>query len=114
MDCLSIGQRIHDRRVELGLSVDELAAKIGKDRATVYRYERDEIDLPFSIIQFLCGALGTTASFLCGERIGLQSEIDQLFDQLNETGKAAAVAAVNGIFDQPQFRNTPRRTTWTY
>ena len=41
---MSIGQRIKERRIELGLSVDELAKRLGKNRATVYRYESDDIN----------------------------------------------------------------------
>lgn len=36
---MTIGDRIRARRQELGFSVDELATRLGKNRATVYRYE---------------------------------------------------------------------------
>ena len=35
---MTTGEKIRARRKELGLSVDELAAKVGKNRATIYRY----------------------------------------------------------------------------
>ncbi len=41
---MTIGERIKNRRVELGLSVEELARLLGKNRATIYRYESDEIE----------------------------------------------------------------------
>jgi len=54
----TIGSRIRDRRKELGLTVDDLAARLGKNRATVYRYEGDEIEnFPISIIVPLAQAL---------------------------------------------------------
>ncbi len=34
---MSVGERIKQRRQELGLSVDEVAQKLGKNRATIYR-----------------------------------------------------------------------------
>jgi repressor LexA len=37
---LTIGERIRRRRKQLGLSVDDIAKKLGKDRATIYRYEK--------------------------------------------------------------------------
>ena len=40
---MTIGQRIKNRRLYLGLSVDEVALKLGKNRATIYRYEKDDI-----------------------------------------------------------------------
>ena len=67
MIILNIGQRIKQRRVELGLSVDDIAEKIGKNRATVYRYESSEIeDLPTSILEPLAKALSTTPAYLMG------------------------------------------------
>lgn len=64
---LTIGQRIKNRRIELGLSVDELAAKLGKNRATIYRYEKNDIkDLPITILDPLAKALETTTAYLMG------------------------------------------------
>ena len=63
----TVGKRIHDRRISLGLSADELAARLGKNRATIYRYESDEIEnLPITIIGPLAAALETTPSFIMG------------------------------------------------
>lgn len=64
---MNIGERIKNRRLELGLSVDEVAEKIGKNRATVYRYESREIeDLPTSVLEPLAKALRTTPAFFNG------------------------------------------------
>lgn len=35
---MTIGKKIKDLRTELNMSVDELAEKLGKNRATIYRY----------------------------------------------------------------------------
>ena len=37
---MEIGERIKQRRLELNLTVDELAKRLGKNRATIYRYEK--------------------------------------------------------------------------
>lgn len=64
---MKIGRRIKQRRKELNLSADELANKIGKDRATVYRYESDQIEnLPIMVIEPLAKALKTTSAYLMG------------------------------------------------
>lgn len=64
---MSIGKRIKELRKKLGLSVDEIAEKLGKNRATIYRYESDEIEnLPITIIEPLAEILGTTPSYLMG------------------------------------------------
>lgn len=64
---MEIGARIKNRRLELEMSVDDLAIKIGKNRATIYRYERGDIEnLPVSIIEPLANALRTTPEYLMG------------------------------------------------
>lgn len=63
----TVGERIKRRRKELELSVDDLADKIGKNRATIYRYESDEIEnLPLNILEPLAQALGVTPAYLMG------------------------------------------------
>ena len=64
---MTIGERIKRRRIELGLSVDELAKKLGKNRATIYRYESGSIkDLPMTILDPLANALMTSPADLMG------------------------------------------------
>lgn len=64
---MTIGERIKKRRKELGLSVEQLAERIGKDRATIYRYEKNEIEkLPINTLEPLAKALKTTQSYLIG------------------------------------------------
>lgn len=64
---MSIGERIKQRRLELGLTVDQVAERLGKNRATVYRYESNEIEnFPTSIIEPLSKVLLTTPASLMG------------------------------------------------
>lgn len=64
---MSIGDRIKRRRQEIGLTVDQVAEKIGKNRATVYRYESSEIEkFPIDILSPLAEALRTTPAYLMG------------------------------------------------
>lgn len=64
---MTIGNRIKQRRQEIGLSVDQLAERIGKNRATVYRYESNEIEkFPLDILDPLAEALCTTPGYLMG------------------------------------------------
>ena len=64
---MTIGTIIKNRRIEIGLSVDELANLIGKNRATIYRYESAEIEkLPINVLEPLAKALRTTPAELMG------------------------------------------------
>lgn len=64
---MTIGRRIKQRRLELEMTVDELADRLGKNRATVYRYENDEIkDLPTAVLIPLAEVLQTTPADLMG------------------------------------------------
>lgn len=64
---MTIGQKIKELRNQLNMSVDDLAAKLGKNRATIYRYERGDIEnLPLDVLEPLANALETTPGYLMG------------------------------------------------
>lgn len=64
---MSIGQRIKSLRTKRGMTIDDLAAKLGKNRTTVYRYENGDIEnLPLGILGPLADALDTTPGYLMG------------------------------------------------
>lgn len=64
---MCVHERIKHRRNELNMSVDELANKINKNRATIYRYEKGDIEnLPLDILEPLANALETTPQYLIG------------------------------------------------
>lgn len=64
---MTIGQKIKELRKELDMSVDDLASKLGKNRATIYRYERGDIEnLPLDVLEPLANALETTPGYLMG------------------------------------------------
>lgn len=94
----TIGQRIRECRIKAGLSVDELALRLGKNRATVYRYESDDIgNLPISIIPPLAKTLGVSPCYLMGwadeetpvtvEDDGLK-EIESVFSNLSSDNRS--------------------------
>lgn len=74
---MTIGQRIKQRRKELKISADELAAKIGKNRATIFRYENGDIEnLPLDILEPIAEALETTPQYLMGwEKVQKNNDI---------------------------------------
>lgn len=72
---MTIGERIKERRKQLGLTVDELAERLGKNRATGYRYESNGIEkLPTTVLEPLAKALDVTPAFLMGWDKSTQSK----------------------------------------
>lgn len=64
---MNVGERIKQRRKELRISADELGAALGKDRSTVYRYEKGDIEkLPLDILEPIARVLHTTPQYLMG------------------------------------------------
>jgi transcriptional regulator with XRE-family HTH domain len=64
---MGIGQRIKDRRKALKMSAEELGRRLGKDRSTIYRYEKGDIEnLPLDILEPIAKALNTTPQYLMG------------------------------------------------
>lgn len=78
---MDVGKRIKERRKELNLSVDELAKKLNKNRTTVYRYEKGDIEnLPMDILGPLAEALNTTPACLMGWESKPVSVLDTITD----------------------------------
>lgn len=64
---MKFGDRIKQRRMELHMSAGELGSLIGKNRATVYRYESGDIEnIPLEMLDKLAEALSVTPEYLLG------------------------------------------------
>lgn len=63
---MTVGERIKQRRLELNLSQDELAKKVGyKSRSSINKIELAR-DLPLKKVELMAKALDTTPSYLMG------------------------------------------------
>lgn len=92
------GDRMKKRRKELGISAEELAKRIGKDRATVFRYERGDIEnVPLSVIRGLSEALQVSPGYLMGweeqetEDARLNNQIVSLISEMSPSEKSLAI-----------------------
>lgn len=98
---MTIGNRIKERRQRLGMSAEELGKRIGKDRATIYRYEKGDIEnLPLDILTPLAEALGTTPQYLMGwEKIKKDNEalVDLIVRMRSDENFRAAVEALDAL-----------------
>ena len=64
---MTTGERLKRLRKAKGLSADELGAMIGKDRSTIYRYERGDIETAtVDVLPRLARALQTTPQHIMG------------------------------------------------
>lgn len=62
------GQRVRDRRIELGISQDELAKRVGySSRSSINKIEAGARNVTQTICKKLAHALGTTTSYLLGD-----------------------------------------------
>ena len=95
---MTLGEKIKARRIELGLSVDEVARKIDRNRATVYRYENSDIgDIPTGVLETLAKALSTTPAELMGwedeglndrDKRDIAQAMEQFIEQLGNPKEA--------------------------
>lgn len=64
---MRIGERIKQRRLELGYTAEAIAKLLNKNRATIYRYENGDIEnMPIDVLEPLAKALNTTPAYLMG------------------------------------------------
>ena len=64
---MTAGERLKRLRKERGLTAEELGAMIGKDRSTIYRYERGDIEhATIDVFPHLAMALETTPQYILG------------------------------------------------
>lgn len=126
---MTVGEKIKQRRKELEMSVDELANILGKNRATIYRYENDDIEnLSIAVLEPLAKALNTSPAYLMGwsydENISLKNdlivkepegeynptpnechELLKHFDKLNNIGKDEAIKRIMELTFIPLYCN---------
>lgn len=79
----TVGENIKKRRKELNLSVDEVAKRLNKNRATIYRYENNDIEnMPITVLNRLSKILEISPMALMGwEEVSVQEKYNQLTDE---------------------------------
>lgn len=111
---MTTGERIKQRRKELGLSAEYLAKKLKVSAATVYRYENGGIEkLPVDILEPLSQALDTTPAYLMGwEVTSKPTEVPPGLCLFLRPAKCRWWAASPA--DNLSLRRKTLRTIWTY
>lgn len=96
---MTIGQRMKERRLALGMSADDLAAKLGKNRSTIFRYENGDIEnLPLDMLKPIATALSITPQELMGW------ETDEKEEE-NIKNSDAIAGITKRLFEDSEFFN---------
>ena len=84
---MTIGNRIRSRRIELGITQDELASKLGyRSKSSINKIELGVQDLPQKKIVDFAKALDTTPAYLMGwEQVDLEVMSDYMRKAANDT-----------------------------
>lgn len=89
------GNRIKNRREELGMGQTELAKKVGISKQSLYKYEKDIVtNIPSNIIEKLSRALDTTPAFIMGWKENETDVITEFEDYYQSLSKKASRLAV--------------------
>ena len=74
---MTTAERMKLRRKELGMSAEHVADKLGCSPATIYRYEKGDIEkMPMDILTPLASILCTTPAYLMGWAEDSHSEVN--------------------------------------
>ena len=101
---MTTGERIRQLRIEHQMTQEELGAKVGVQKAAIYKYENGlVVNLKRSILEKLALVLDTTPTYLMGMEDAepaqasltpAQAALLDNFDQLNEEGQTKALEYV--------------------
>ena len=115
-DMLKIMKRIKEKRLELGLSFQELSRKTGISSSTLQRYETGYIsNVPLSKLKPLSKALGVTPIYLMGwedektekapELLEDEKEILNIYNQLDEGDKGELRGIGKGMLRAEKYKS---------
>lgn len=104
---MTTGERIRQLRIEHQMTQEELGAKVGVQKAAIYKYENGlVVNLKRSILEKLALVLDTTPTYLMGMEDAepaqasltkAQTSLLSVFDKLNEEGQTKALDYVEDL-----------------
>lgn len=114
---MTTGDRIRQLRIEHQMTQEELGAKVGVQKAAIYKYENGlVVNLKRSVLEKLALVLDTTPIYLMGMEESehnpstltpQQSALLASFDQLNEEGQTKAVEYVEDLVLTGRYKKCP-------
>lgn len=111
---MTTGQRMKERRKQLGISAETVASHLGVSPATIYRYENGGIDkVPGDILAPIAEILQTTPAYLMGWDGMLEDETER--QKIIGTAMSVLGYGVSAVNDRHDivFRDERRSTGFT-
>ena len=84
----TVGSRIRECRKEMGYSQETLAAMLYMKKTTICKYEKNEHDIPSSVMVELAKALHTTPNYLLLGDIEEDDWMDDMIQILQKNSKS--------------------------
>lgn len=113
---MNIGGKIKNRRKELGMSAEDLAAKLNISPSTVYRYENSDIsNMGIDKLALIAQALHVSSSYLmnftddfdplpCCSLSSSEEDLLSMFRELNEEGQNALLEYCEFILSKNEYK----------
>ncbi|MDT3844784.1 MAG: helix-turn-helix domain-containing protein [Bacillota bacterium] len=99
----TIGKRIRACRKNMGYSQETLAAMLYMKKTTICRYEKDEHDIPSSVIVELAKALQTTPNYLLmgeDQEDSWEEDVIRILDRIKDSAmRKLAISQLQCIAD---------------
>lgn len=112
METKNIGNKIYSTRKEQGITLDDIALKVGVAKSTIQRYETGKIINPkLPVIESIANALNVNPAWLIGKSdiktvpVPAQSlpQIVEYYEHLNDLGKHEAIKRVKELTYIPKY-----------
>ena len=115
---MTTGERIRQLRIERQMTQEELGARVGVQKAAIYKYENGlVVNLKRSILEKLANVLDTTPTYLMGmedseqqsniQLTSQQSTLLAAFDQLNEEGQTKVMDYAEDLCRTGYYKKRP-------
>lgn len=94
-DCKQIGDRIKMIRLQRGLTLEDIGARIGVAKSTIQRYEKGEISKPkLPVIESIANALNVSPNWLIGNTDNMIQSIPRGFSPLPKMVKKPLIGRI--------------------
>lgn len=102
---MTVGQRMKERRKQIGMSAEQLAEYLNVSPSTIYRYENGDIEkIGIDKLEPIARAIQTTASYLMGWEDGSSSSLCSP-DIAKDTVKFYPIGSVAAGYDKLAYED---------